>query len=240
MNTDISVNLDNIKSRIAEICHGCNRSPEEIMLVAISKMKPVEDIQAALEHGQTEFGENKVQELTQKMEQLPDDRISWHMVGQLQTNKIKYLVDRVNWIQSVPKIKALKEIEKRATAAGRNINVLLQVNISGEEQKSGCPPEQLQALLDYAANLKSVRVRGLMGMATLTEDRERIRREFALLRELRDKYKNEYDEPVTLEHLSMGMTQDMDIAIEEGATMIRVGTAIFGARPCQVNPGVST
>ncbi len=233
MNTDIVANLEEVKSQIESICSKCNRSSEEITLIAISKMKPVEDIRTALECGQVEFGENKVQELTGKMEELPDERVSWHMVGQLQTNKIKYMIDRVNWIHSVPKKKALKEIEKRAEAAGRQINVLIQVNISGEDQKSGCEPEALPELLDYARGLKYVRVRGLMGMATLTDDRDQIRSEFALLRKLRDQHKDAYDEPVKLEHLSMGMTHDMDIAIEEGATMIRVGTAIFGVRDYQ-------
>lgn len=233
MNTDIADNLERINSKIESICRSCNRSPSEVMLVAIGKMKPAEDIQMALEAGQVEFGENKVQELTRKMEELPDERISWHMVGQLQTNKIKYMVDRVNWIQSVARKKALDEIEKRAAAVERQINVLIQVNISGEDQKSGCPPEELSALLESASNLKYVKVRGLMGIATLTEDREQIRSEFALLRKLRDEFKDNYEDPITLEHLSMGMTHDMDIAIEEGATMVRVGTAIFGKRDYQ-------
>lgn len=233
MNTDIADNLERINSKIESICRSCNRSSSEVMLVAIGKMKPAEDIQMALEAGQVEFGENKVQELTRKMEELPDERISWHMVGQLQTNKIKYMVDRVNWIQSVARKKALDEIEKRAAAVERQINVLIQVNISGEDQKSGCPPEELSALLESASNLKYVKVRGLMGIATLTEDREQIRSEFALLRKLRDEFKDNYEDPITLEHLSMGMTHDMDIAIEEGATMVRVGTAIFGKRDYQ-------
>lgn len=236
MTTDIAVNLQKVTRQIEELCQLHNRKPEEITLVGISKTKPVASIQSAVEKGLVHIGENKAQELTEKMGQLTDDRIIWHMVGQLQTNKIKYLADRVNWIQSVSRKKELKEIEKRAKQAGRLINILIQVNISGEDQKSGCAPEDLQQLLDYASGLQHVSTRGLMGIATLTEDRDQIRREFGSLAELKSQYRQKYQAPVTLEHLSMGMTHDMDIAIEMGATMIRVGTAIFGAREGQPAP----
>ena len=236
MTTDIAVNLQKVTSQIEKLCQLHNRKPEEITLVGISKTKPVASIQSAVENGLMHIGENKAQELTEKMEHLTDDRIIWHMVGQLQTNKIKYLADRVNWIQSVSRKKELKEIEKRATQAGRVINILIQVNISGEDQKSGCDPEELHTLLDYASGLKHVATRGLMGIATLTENRDQIRREFGSLAELKSQYRQTYPSPVTLEHLSMGMTHDMDIAIEMGATMIRVGTAIFGAREGQPAP----
>lgn len=191
-------------------------------------------IREAVELGQVDIGENKVQELIGKMEELPDERINWHMVGPLQTNKIKYLAKRVNWIQSVARLKELKELEKRAGNAGRIINILIQVNISDEDQKSGCRPDELESILDYASGLSHIHTKGLMGIATLTEDRDQIRSEFDLLRELKEKYSDQYSEPVSLKHLSMGMTHDMDIAIEEGATMIRVGTALFGARDCAI------
>lgn len=232
MNTDIASNLQNLKAKITEISTSCGRRADEITLIGISKTKPVELIKEAVEQGQVDIGENKVQELIGKMEELPDERINWHMVGPLQTNKIKYLADRTNWIQSVARIKELNELERRVGNAGRKINVLIQVNISDEEQKSGCRPDELESILNYASELSHVYTKGLMGIATLTEDREQIRSEFALLRDLKEKFANRFDDPVSLEHLSMGMTHDMDIAIEEGATMIRVGTALFGARDC--------
>ncbi|HKJ34848.1 MAG TPA: YggS family pyridoxal phosphate-dependent enzyme [Balneolales bacterium] len=226
---DICRNIDQIKSRIQSACKRVNRNPDDITLVAVSKTKPIEAIKEALECGQIHFGENRVQELTSKMEQLGPE-IQWHMIGTLQTNKIKYMVDRVNWIHSVPKKKALKEIEKRASRIEREINVLIQVNISDEAQKSGCEPEDLKKLLEYAQDLKWTKIQGLMGMASFEEDPELVRPQFKLLRDLRDQHKSYETDNVQLQHLSMGMSNDFEIAVEEGSTMVRVGSAIFGAR----------
>lgn len=222
-------NLIKIRSIIDETCVKAGRDPSEVLLVAVSKTKPVGAIKEALAAGQIHFGENRVQELVEKMEQL-DDSIKWHMIGTLQTNKIKYMVDRVDWIESVHKIKALKEIEKRAGSVQRIIQTLIQVNISGENQKSGCEPGELRAMLKYAQDLKWVRVRGLMGIAELTEDPEDVRPQFRLLRTLRDQHRDMENKNVTLDHLSMGMTHDFHVAIEEGSSMVRIGTAIFGER----------
>ncbi|MDZ7680955.1 MAG: YggS family pyridoxal phosphate-dependent enzyme [Fodinibius sp.] len=154
------------------------------------------------------------------------------MVGNLQTNKIKYMVERVNWIHSIEKSKYLREIEKRASRINRTINTLVQINISGEDQKSGCRGEDLPNILEYAQGLDHVRVRGLMGMATFVdpEDVEQVRPEFQKLRNIRDNHRKYESENVQLDELSMGMTNDMEIAIQEGSTMVRVGRAIFGER----------
>ncbi|MEX0779833.1 MAG: YggS family pyridoxal phosphate-dependent enzyme [Balneolales bacterium] len=222
-------NIEEIKRKIALSCERSGRSPSDITLIAVSKTKPVEAIQQAVECGQRHFGENKVQELTGKMEQFEND-LRWHMIGALQTNKIKYLAKRVNWIHSIGKLKQLKEVEKRAEAAGRQIKVLIQINISEEDQKSGFPAQDLREVLTYAQSLKWVNVQGLMGMASFVDDPEVVRPEFRLLRKLRDAHRDMETESLKLQHLSMGMTNDFETAIEEGSTMVRIGTAIFGGR----------
>lgn len=230
MSENIKENLSAIRARIAETCIGCKRHPDEITLVAISKTKPLQDIFTAREAGQNHFGENRAKEIEDKMTQASDPDLIWHFVGTLQTNKIKYMAHRVNWIHSVWKKKYLKEIENRAEQHNRVIDTLIQVNISKEDQKSGCDPDELEGILQYAKSLKHVRVRGLMGMATFTSNPEDVRPEFRLLKELQTKHKSLNGGAVNLEHLSMGMSNDMEVAIEEGATMIRVGSAIFGER----------
>ena len=233
MSKDICQNLESVEQRISQACKKVGRDPDEITLVAVSKTKPIEDIKTAYRCGHIHFGENRAKELQDKMEGYDEPELQWHMVGNLQTNKIKYMVERVNWIDSVPKKKTIREIQKRASRIDRVINVLIQVNISGESQKSGCEPDDLAGILEYAKGKEHVRVRGLMGMATYLdedEDLEKIRPEFKLLRELRDDHLSYNGENIQLEHLSMGMTNDLEIAIQEGSTMVRVGRAIFGER----------
>lgn len=230
MPEDICRNLERLQERIRKACENSGRDPGEITLVAISKTKPLKMIREAYGCGQIHFGENRARELQDKMEGWDQPGVIWHMVGNLQTNKIKYMVERVNWIDSIPKRKSLREIEKRASRIDRIINTLIQVNISGEDQKSGCDPGDLPGILEYAAGLRHVRVRGLMGIASLVDDPETVRPEFRLLRELREKNGGREADNISLEHLSMGMTNDMEVAIEEGATMLRVGRAIFGER----------
>lgn len=231
-----SQNLDHIRQRIAKACSACGRNPADITLIAISKTKPIEALEAVRDLGQIHFGENKVQELIPKMEHFDekgDTSIQWHMVGGLQTNKIKYLSDRVDWIDSVPKKKALKEINKRAKASGRIIKTLIQVNISNEEQKFGCEPDDLPALLQAAEAYPHVKIMGLMGIASFTENPEEVRDEFKGLRHLLEQEQQKDYKQSDLKHLSMGMTNDLEVAIEEGSTMIRIGTALFGARDGQ-------
>lgn len=232
MGQDICEKIEKVSARIQKACNRANRDPDDIKLIAISKMKPLEDIKTAFGCGQLHFGENRAKELQDKMEAYEEDQIQWHMVGNLQTNKIKYMVNRVNWIDSVPKSKTLREIEKRASRIDRVINTLIQINISGEEQKSGCEPQDLADILEYAQDLEYVRVRGLMGMATFVDkDKvEKVRSEFRLLRKVRDEHRSYECENIQLDELSMGMTNDMEVAIEEGSTMVRVGRAIFGER----------
>lgn len=230
MPQDICQNLKNIQTRIQATCEKAGRNPDEITLIAVSKTKPLQDIKQAFACGQLHFGENRAKELQDKMDAYPEDRIQWHMVGSPQTNKIKYMVERVNWIDAVPKKKTLEEIEKRASRIKRVINTLIQVNISGEGQKSGCAPEELEDILKYAQELKYARVRGLMGIATLVDDPEEVRFEFRLLHDLLEEHQSYNNENVQLNQLSMGMTNDLEVAIEEGSTMIRVGRAIFGER----------
>lgn len=201
-------------------------------LVAISKTKPMEDLQAAYDAGQRHFGENKVQEMTDKWEQLPKD-ICWHMVGHLQTNKVKYLAPYVHLIHSVDSLKLLHEINKQASKHDRVIDVLLQVYIAQEDTKYGLDEEELLALLNspQLAEWPHVRVVGLMGMASNTNDESQIRQEFRGLRSLFDSLKEQFQsDQIQLHQLSMGMSGDYLLALEEGSTLIRVGSAIFGAR----------
>lgn len=230
MSSEIKERYKNILTRINTACKNAGRDPSEITLVAVSKTKPDEDVLALIREGQLHFGENRAKALETRMEKIGEPAVEWHFIGNLQTNKIKYMAHRVNWIQSIHKKKALKEVEKRAAENNRTINVLIQVNISQEDQKSGCDPEQLPDMLKYARDLKHTKVRGLMGMATFTDDLNVVRPEFKQLHDLREENKHLIKGSVTLEHLSMGMTNDLEVAIEEGSTMVRIGTAIFGER----------
>lgn len=227
---DIAQNLKTIQQKIEQAANDAGRDPSEITLVAVSKTKPVDDIYEAITAGHLHFGENRMKELEDKMAEVEMPDVVWHFIGNLQTNKIKYIADRVNWIHSVEKAKYLKEIEKRAGQANRVVNALIQVNISDEKQKGGCKPEDLAGILESAQKYEHVKVRGLMGMATFVDDPEEVRSEFKLLKELFDSHQKYNSGSVNLEHLSMGMTNDMEVAIEEGATMVRIGSAIFGER----------
>lgn len=226
--SQICENLDQIKARITSSCKKVGRNPEEIMLVAVSKTKPVSYIEEAQSCGQIEFGENRMQELEEKIPHFKRKDISWHMIGNLQTNKIKLIADKINWVHSIEKLKYLKEFEKRAE--GNKINALVQVNISGEKQKGGVEPDDLEQLFKQATKFEHVTVCGLMGMATFTDNPEDVRGEFRLLKKLFDEHKKSNEGSVQLEHISMGMSNDMEVAIEEGSTMVRIGSDIFGAR----------
>lgn len=230
MANDISTRYQTILNRIQKACRDFDRDPSEILLVAVSKTKPDSDVLELVNLGQIHFGENRAQSLEDRLKKIHNDDLQWHFIGTLQTNKIKYMAHRVNWIQSVHNKKALKEIEKRASAENRIIHTLIQVNISDEDQKSGCDPDELESILTYGQTLKFTKIRGLMGMATFTDDVEIVRPEFRKLKSLRDKYLHLATGNVRLEHLSMGMTNDLEVAIEEGSTMLRIGTAIFGER----------
>ena len=201
-------------------------------LIAVSKTKPNEDLLQAYETGQRAFGENKVQELVAKAEALPKD-IEWHMIGHLQRNKVKYIAPFVSLIHGVDSERLLKEINKQATKNERVIDCLLQIHIAEEDTKFGFDEAEVMAFLNSEAfdELSHIKVIGLMGMATNTDDMEQVRKEFSSLKKLSEKIKTEVDKPnLEMKELSMGMTSDYKIACGEGSTMIRVGSAIFGAR----------
>ena len=201
-------------------------------LIAVSKTKPNQDILEAYQTGFRDFGENKIQELTRKSEELPKD-IKWHMIGHLQRNKVKYIAPFVHLIHAVDSLKLLKEINKQAAKSDRTISCLLQIHIGQESTKFGMNEAELFELLqsDELKDLKNIKIKGLMGMATFTDDKEQVRSEFKSLKVLFEKAQKEIVQPnVALAELSMGMSGDYEIAIEEGSTMIRVGSAIFGIR----------
>lgn len=226
----IPQNLEEIRNQIIETCNKCGRDPEEVSLIAVSKTKPNEDIIEAYSHQQMHFGENRMQELQDKMDAIDLPGIQWHMIGTMQSNKIKYIAHRVDWIHSVSKAKYLNEIEKRATEYDRVINVLIQVNISDEDQKSGCDVSDLAGILEHAKELSHIRVCGLMGMARFVDDPEDVRSEFKLLKDTLESHQQYNGGNIQLKELSMGMSGDFEVAIEEGATMVRVGSSIFGSR----------
>lgn len=218
MSVNIAENINAFKSTI----------PEEVALVAVSKTKPNEDLMQAYEAGQRIFGENKIQEMTDKWETLPKD-IEWHMIGHVQTNKVKYMAPYVSLIHAVDKMKLLKEINKRAKQNDREIRCLLQLKIAEEDSKFGMSKEDLIALLEdeRLTQFKNVKIVGLMGMATFTDDEAQIEREFAFLKKTFDELKTTHPQ---LQILSMGMSGDYKLGIQHGSNMIRIGSAIFGER----------
>jgi pyridoxal phosphate enzyme (YggS family) len=201
-------------------------------LIAVSKTQPNEKILEAYHAGQRVFGENKVQELTTKYEGLPKD-IQWHMIGHLQSNKVKFIAPFISLIHSVDSVKLLQEIDKQARKANRVIDCLLQIHIAEEETKFGFSEEEAFQLFqsETLTHLSNIKISGLMGMATLTENADQVRKEFRGLRSLFEKIKSQYtNDRVDMKELSMGMSSDFTIAIEEGSTFVRIGTAIFGER----------
>jgi PLP dependent protein len=218
------VNIDNYSRILQEL-------GDKVTLVAVSKTKPIEDIKELYDAGHRNFGENYVQELSDKQPHLPQD-IRWHYIGHLQSNKVKYIAPYVHLIHGVDSLKLLKEINKQAQKNNRVINCLLQVHIAQEETKFGLDETELNELLTSAElkELKNVRVEGLMGMASFTEDTNKIRNELHYLKNLFDQHAQHRTPNIQLETLSMGMSSDYKIAIEEGSTMVRIGSLLFGQR----------
>lgn len=226
---DVAANLAKIREQMAAACREHGRDPDSVRLVAIAKTKPVAQIEEALAAGQTLIGESYVQELVEKTDQL-GERAEWHFVGHLQSNKAKYLVDRVTLIHSVDRLSLAKEINKQWRKAGQTANVLIQVNLGEEASKSGTSPEQAEDLVRAVAALENIKIRGLMTLPPYCPDPEDVRPFFRRLREMAD-YITACQLPgVVMQELSMGMTHDFRVAIEEGATLVRIGTAIFGER----------
>lgn len=202
--------------------------PDEVKLIAVSKTKPYSAIEEGYNAGQRIFGENKVQEMVQKWEALPKD-IKWHMIGHVQRNKVKYMAEFVDLIHGVDSLRLLKEIDKQAKKYGRTISCLLQMHIADEETKFGLNNAELQEMLasEDFKSLKNIEIKGLMGMATFTKNEAQIRKEFRFLKSCFDGLKEKMPQ---ISILSMGMSGDYQIAIEEGSTMVRIGSSIFGAR----------
>ncbi len=219
--SSIKENLSQIKEHLSD----------DVTLVAVSKTKPLENLHEAYNAGQRIFGENKIQEMTQKWEQMPKD-IAWHMIGHVQRNKVKYMAEYVSLIHGVDSLKLLREVNKQAKKHQRTINCLLQVHIAEEDTKFGLNETELRAIAasEEFQTLENVHIKGLMGMATFTDSETQIRREFKKLKSLYDSVQNDFG---TLSILSMGMSGDYKIAIEEGSTMVRIGSSIFGARNYQ-------
>jgi PLP dependent protein len=225
----IKDNLDMVEQKIRNACEKVGRSRDEVTLIAVSKTKPVSMIEEVLKFGILDFGENKVQELTSKYDVLPGN-IKWHLIGHLQTNKVKYIIDKTSLIHSVDSIKLAVQIDKEAEKKGIICDVLLEVNIAREDSKYGVFEEDVLALVLEISLLKHVRIKGLMTVAPFVDDPEKNRVHFSKLRQLNIDINSKNIDNVSMEILSMGMTGDYEVAIEEGATLIRVGTGIFGER----------
>ena len=221
--------LEEVEEKIQEACRRAGRDRSEVTLIAVSKTKPAEVLKEAYDLGIRVFGENKVQELTEKYEVLPKD-IRWHMIGHLQTNKVKYIADKVELIHSVDSLKLAETIEKEAAKRHRTIDILVEVNVAEEESKFGLKVEEVIPFIEKVAGFSHINVRGLMTIAPFVENPEKNRSVFADLRKLSVDITEKNIDNVNVSILSMGMTNDYEVAIEEGATMVRVGTGIFGAR----------
>lgn len=222
-------NLQEVEERIQEACRRAGRDRSEVTLVAVSKTKPVAILQEAYDLGVRVFGENKVQEIREKYEALPKD-IEWHMIGHLQTNKVKYIVDKVRLIHSVDSLRLAEVIEKEAEKHNRVVDILLEVNVAEEESKFGLKMPEVIPMAEKVVQLPHIRLRGLMTIAPFVENPEKNRAIFANLHDLYVDIKEKNIDNGTVSILSMGMTNDYEVAVEEGATMVRVGTGIFGAR----------
>ena len=218
-----------VEEKVRNACKKAGRSREEVTLIAVSKTKPVSMIEELLPLGVRDFGENKVQELTAKEEVLPKD-IRWHMIGHLQRNKVKYVIDKACMIHSVDSLRLAQEISKEAVKHDLVMPVLIEVNVAGEESKFGVSVEEAPSLVEEAAKLSGIQVKGLMTIAPNVDDPEENRNVFRNLRKLSVDIREKNFDNVTMNVLSMGMTGDYEVAIEEGATHVRVGTGIFGER----------
>jgi len=223
----IKKNLEIINEKIKNAALKVNRNPEEIKLVAVTKTATIEQIKKAISTGIKIIGENKVQEAKEKYQILSTD-IEWHLVGHLQTNKVKYAIEIFDLIHSVDSIKLAKEIDKRSLQFGMITNVLVEVNVSGEETKYGIKPDEVKLFLKEISEFSRIKVRGLMTIAPMAEDTEEVRPYFRKLRELFKEIKIKSIKNIKMDYLSMGMTEDFEVAIEEGANMVRIGRGIFG------------
>lgn len=222
-------NYENIKQRICGACKRAGRAESEVTLIAVSKTKPISMLEDLYNHGVRHFGENKVQELSEKMDALANDT-HWHMIGHLQRNKVKYIANSVSYIHSVESVRLAETISKEAVKHQRTIPILIEINAAGEESKFGIRPEETEAFIREISGLPGIKICGLMTVAPFVEDPEDNRTVFRQMKQLSVDIEAKNINNVSMRELSMGMTNDFEIAVEEGATFVRVGSAIFGER----------
>lgn len=220
-----------LEARIETACRGIGRDPSEVRLLPVSKTVPVDRLRLAWEAGYRELGENRVQEAQHKAEQMADlEGLRWVIIGHLQTNKARHVARFASELQSLDRLRLAEILDRRLQREGRSMEVLIQVNTSGEDSKFGLPPDEVEAFVQQLPAYSSLRVRGLMTLARFSSDPDQVRPCFQLLRELRDRLRQSAPDGIEMDELSMGMSGDFELAIEEGATIIRVGQALFGAR----------
>lgn len=225
----IKENIENVERKIQAACDRSGRKREDVLLLAVSKTIDVPRIKEAVECGLTSLGENKVQEIMDKYEPMGEG-VKWHLIGHLQTNKVKYIIDKVELIHSVDSLKLAEEISKRAKAKGITANILLEINAAGEESKFGLKPEECEEAVREISVLDNIKIRGLMTVAPNVENPEENRIYFKQMKQLLVDINSKKIDNVNMTELSMGMTGDYEVAIEEGATIVRIGTGVFGAR----------
>ena len=228
---EIKNNLATIQQKIIDACTKAGRDPSSVRLLPVTKTVPAERLRIAYAAGCHEMGENKVQEAREKSEILSDLDIKWCVIGHLQTNKIKYIARFAHEFQALDSLKVAAELDKRLQAAGRGMDVYVQVNSSGEESKFGLPPDEVENFVKQLPNYSSLQVKGLMTLAIFSTDLDRVRDCFIRMRELQEKLRQSAPAGLSFNELSMGMSGDFELAVEEGATIVRVGQAIFGKRP---------
>lgn len=225
----IKENIIDVEAKIKAACERSGRDISKVTLIAVSKTKPVSDISEAYDYGTRDYGENKVQELCDKFPVLPDD-IRWHLIGHLQRNKVKYIIDKAYLIHSVDSLRLAEQISSEAVKKSVYVNILIQVNIANEDTKFGLKEEEVISMIREISTLPNIHIKGLMTIAPFTENPEDNRKYFRGIRELSDNIAALNIPNVEMTELSMGMTGDYEVAIEEGATLVRVGTGIFGNR----------
>ncbi|MCX7710148.1 MAG: YggS family pyridoxal phosphate-dependent enzyme [Clostridia bacterium] len=225
----IRENLKQIQERVAKAAQRSGRTPEDINIITVTKTVGIDRIKTVVDEGFYHLGENRVQELCEKYDNLSKE-CKWHLIGHLQTNKVKYIADKVSMIHSVDRLELASEIQKRSAQIGKTMDILVQVNVSGEESKFGIAPENAMKFIKELSLLKNIKVRGLMTIAPYVENPEDIRGVFKGLRKIFIDIQKENIDNIDMTFLSMGMSNDFEVAIEEGANLVRIGTSIFGKR----------
>lgn len=223
----IAHNIKVIRTQIKQIAQKYARQPDSVQLLAVSKTRPIEDVQAAFTENQHHFGENYLQDALSKIENISEQAIEWHFIGAIQSNKTRQIAENFNWVHTIDRLKIAQRLSEQRSPEQKPLNVCIQVNVSGESSKSGVSSEDALTLAKEISQLPHINLRGLMTIPASSNDFEQQRQPFRLLRELKDKIQSQ---GIELDTLSMGMSNDMEAAIAEGSTMVRIGTAIFGAR----------